>query len=474
MKKNLFIVLAFAVLPFAVKAQSLDTVHALQRTYYVDYSRWYANCLKDKAANVLYTNFTDRAKMADEINLSRPMVIRGVVALVSDWERDRYLPAHNCYDSEYVFISRFNRSKQDMDYLAIARWDTLEPSYVLSLRVTEDTSMNYDRANYPDGSMYCYAYEAYFDSAISVDSTFCVGATFNGNRPASPGSMFTTYWPATYVGMFVNSRDCILQRNRYTWLDSPYGAMWICEYAQPCQQGLYLPIVTYQWLVNSLSDDPAMGRAEGGNLYFDSSTVTLTAIPNPRYFFSHWNDGCTDNPRTFTATSDTTFTAYFRHGEYFFNTTRSNNDALGSTHGRGIYFEMDTVTISAHPNSGCHFDGWSDGDTANPRQFVITQDTTFTALFSKEHSETAIDEALPAAPAFSITPNPAHDRVTVTLSDSPAHASLVLRDAVGKELLRLSPVSQKTDIPLRDLPAGTYLLTLSSPQGSSTQKLIVE
>ena len=84
-------------------------------------------------------------------------------------------------------------------------------------------------------------------------------------------------------------------------------------------------------------------------------------------------------------------------------------------------------------------------------------------------------EPAPAAPAFTVSPNPAHGLVTVTLGmPGFEHAALILRDASGKELRRTTPSASKTDIPLRGLPAGTYFLTLSTPQGSSTQKLLVE
>ena len=40
------------------------------------------------------------------------------------------------------------------------------------------------------------------------------------------------------------------------------------------------------------------------------------------------------------------------------------------------------VVITAVPNNGYHFTQWSDGNTNNPRTFVLTQDTTFTAEFA--------------------------------------------------------------------------------------------
>lgn len=41
------------------------------------------------------------------------------------------------------------------------------------------------------------------------------------------------------------------------------------------------------------------------------STATITATPLEGYRFTHWNDGNSDNPRTVTVTSDTSFTAIF-------------------------------------------------------------------------------------------------------------------------------------------------------------------
>ena len=41
------------------------------------------------------------------------------------------------------------------------------------------------------------------------------------------------------------------------------------------------------------------------------STATITATPNEGYRFTHWSDGNSDNPRTVTVTSDTSFVAEF-------------------------------------------------------------------------------------------------------------------------------------------------------------------
>ena len=66
----------------------------------------------------------------------------------------------------------------------------------------------------------------------------------------------------------------------------------------------------------------------------------------------------------------------------FVRTLLSDNDTMGNVTLLSHYC-ADTSTILATPNYGYHFTLWSDGDTTNPRTFVLTQDTTFTAEFDR-------------------------------------------------------------------------------------------
>ena len=84
---------------------------------------------------------------------------------------------------------------------------------------------------------------------------------------------------------------------------------------------------------------------------------------------------------------------------------------------------------------------------------------------------------------FSITPNPAHNSVTITLNSqiSDLNTQLILRDATGRELLNTkllygqTPVSAPTSqISIQNYPSGVYFVTLVTPQGTSTLKLIIK
>ena len=129
------------------------------------------------------------------------------------------------------------------------------------------------------------------------------------------------------------------------------------------------------------------------------------------------------------------------------------------------------ATLDAQPWLGYSFAHWNDGDTSNPRQVVVTQDTLFTATFKILHSLGIEDAA--GGLALSIAPNPADGSVVVTCGDGVEEGSVAVRDVLGKVLRRGQMRGGVCRMDLSDLPGGIYYLTLTSSQGSATRKLLV-
>ena len=72
---------------------------------------------------------------------------------------------------------------------------------------------------------------------------------------------------------------------------------------------LYAVFAKNQYTVTVTAD--GNGTVTGGGEYEYLEIATLIAIANSGYHFAHWQDGNTENHRTVTVTSDTTYTAYF-------------------------------------------------------------------------------------------------------------------------------------------------------------------
>jgi len=134
-----------------------------------------------------------------------------------------------------------------------------------------------------------------------------------------------------------------------------------------------------EYTITTASSNSEWGSTTGITaLYLDE--VEISATPNYGYHFVSWNDGNTNNPRTITVTKDETYTATFAKNTY--SIAKQTNAEQGYISGASQAEYLDYVTLTATPNYGYHFTQWSDGLKDNPRIFVITQDTTFTAEFA--------------------------------------------------------------------------------------------
>jgi hypothetical protein len=60
---------------------------------------------------------------------------------------------------------------------------------------------------------------------------------------------------------------------------------------------------------------------------------------------------------------------------------QSNDPTMGRVNVLQAVCATNTIIFEAVANTGYNFEQWDDGNTDNPRQVILTQDTTFTALF---------------------------------------------------------------------------------------------
>ena len=78
---------------------------------------------------------------------------------------------------------------------------------------------------------------------------------------------------------------------------------------------------------------------------------------------------------------------------------------------------------------------------------------------------------------FTLSPNPTTGMVTVMLPPLSEGAVLTVADATGREVRRqtLPPTAETTRLrlDLKGLPAGAYFVTVATPQGSHTEKLVI-
>ncbi len=152
---------------------------------------------------------------------------------------------------------------------------------------------------------------------------------------------------ATYTAQF----DSIVNRYRITWLDGD---------------------------ANELKADSV---AYGQTPAYSGATPTKTATMKYTYSFNNlWS------PTIIAVTGDATYTAQFDSTliEYEIHVTPEG----GSTEGGTVTIDGDTnygetVTLTPVPEDGYVFEGWSDGNTDNPREVVVDGDVNVYPIFHK-------------------------------------------------------------------------------------------
>ena len=349
-----------------------------------------------------------------------------------------------------------------LNYLIVIdsiRWDTLTPR-MLCLPLDCNDSLH----------AYCHLFEVMFDSTITLQGEFFIAGSVNSNRTEHTVGSNTIYYP-TYYYAIDHMGD---SPNYYLGQTRQYGPWY--PFLHPAGYSPFGPIVDGLRLLQVVPADTAQGTAHHTAYYPDSSYQTISANPKTGFHFSHWNDGNSDNPRTVFLTSDTSFTAFFSPWPAHEVRIVSEHPNV-ITRGEGLYNEGDSAEIFIqYLGADSNFSHWNDSLRDNPHSFVVTQDTTFVAHFKPRRAPTSVSSPDTPAP-FTLSPNPAHTSVTVTLAaPCGSGCSLSLLDASGHTVLSLPlPAgSSNATLPLRDLPAGPYFVSLSSPQGSSSQKLILQ
>ena len=141
-------------------------------------------------------------------------------------------------------------------------------------------------------------------------------------------------------------------------------------------------IVSYDPLQFDITINPN-NSTMGAGIYsaLGDSIVEITAVANYGYHFDHWSYGSSANPDTLYLTEDVTVTAYFAINQY--SVTGTTNDSVyGTVTGGATVNYLDTVMLTAVPNTGYHFVRWSDYTIDNPKTVVATSDITKTAYFA--------------------------------------------------------------------------------------------
>ncbi len=137
--------------------------------------------------------------------------------------------------------------------------------------------------------------------------------------------------------------------------------------------------------LNIISAQGIVSKVPDSLQYSHGMEVQLTAVPNAGYSFSIWGGDTTTTNNPFTITVDTikNITAFYALNTYSLTTNAVNGTVL-RTPDSSMYSHGIPIQLTAVPDSGYSFIGWS-GDTVelnNPITVTMYNDKNITANFS--------------------------------------------------------------------------------------------
>lgn len=462
MKKIIFAVLALVGLTASAQ---FDTVMCDTRCprYYYTSSEWYDStpCYPDN----LYVSSNGGMGPSNDPNgvllhyhhTDHPITLYGLAGLIDDWSTMIAPPPNIQSIPEHFVLYRFDSAQGNFVIIDSARWDTVQLK-VMTIHVPNN---HYNGVQGWGDYISNWLREAYFDKPVTVNGDFWIGGTFKRNRGG--GGLFTGYCSMMQDEQLISGSDSCSAKHQYRW--SQNGVWHTIDAFEGYTLSCFYGIVG-DYTVTALTSDSTKGTVSGGGMYGRNSWVTITAHPDSLHSFSHWNDGVTQNPRSFILTQDTTFVAYFDTVSYHKVGVGVNDPALGHGEGGGYYPKRSRVTISAVADSGCRFVSWSDGVSDNPRTITVTQDTTFLALLVGLGVREAAQED-----ALTVTPNPTTGKATLG-SASPI-LSVEVYAMSGQRVRQCAGGGLALELDLSDLPSGTYLLRIRTEAGVVSRKLTV-
>ena len=143
---------------------------------------------------------------------------------------------------------------------------------------------------------------------------------------------------------------------------------------------IYNAYFSGKWYSITINYDTSLCRIEGNlqdTTYLGTRCFTVVPFTDRRIY---WNDDYRDSlSRCITLTSDTVLTVYFEGAVHQVSVLAYSHGIVGCN--RNNVSHGDTTYIWAIPDTGFHFELWSDGDTNAHRNITVTRDTTLTAFF---------------------------------------------------------------------------------------------
>ena len=213
------------------------------------------------------------------------------------------------------------------------------------------------------------------------------------------------------------------------------------------------------------------GILTGGGTFDYGQTAYIYAEPNAGYNFVNW----TENGEVFTddqgfyviIMSDRTFVANFEVATVEI-TVNVEPEEGGTVTGGGTYNYGDEVTITVVTNEDWAFQNWTENGE------VVSEEKTFTFIATDDHNFMAnllytvgLNEL---GSSIMVYPNPVSDKLSIEAQE--AIGKVEIYNVMGTLVYSQKDCADKVEIETSQLPAGTYLIRLTTDNATVMRRFV--
>jgi hypothetical protein len=225
--------------------------------------------------------------------------------------------------------------------------------------------------------------------------------------------------------------------------------------------------------INVSSNPNNGGTVAGGGTYTYGQNCTVIATPTQRYVFVNWTENgtpvSTNATYSFVVNANRNLVANFEREIIDIKVNINPADAADIT-GEGFYYYGDQVTLTVEPYENYLFQNWTEAGV------VVCETTTYTFTATDSRTLTAnlintegVDENSDKA---TIYPNPVNDKLTIEAQE--AIDNIEIYNVMGALIYSRKDCGDKAEINTTDLPAGTYVVRLTTKGTTTIRRLVKE